>query len=170
MKLLIKSFMLSILLLGLSACNLSQEQVLEHAKESFNEKMNQEPKTITYETKNMSLYIPSFTEVDVIDEYNLILERNDHVFLLFLNDHTDFESKDDLLELMMLEQDPFIFEIDEVDGEKAYLIVTHFSENEYKVIVGYNGRKITTITTLQDMNNVAETMFDIVQSAMENNE
>lgn len=168
MKTWLKTFIISTLVIMLGACSISEEEAQQHAKESFVEKMEQEQKSITYETNKMSLYIPSFTEIEEVDEYNLILERNGHVYLLFLNDFTDFQSKEELLELLMVEDEPFIFEmLESNNGEMAYLLVTHFSEDEYKVVVGYGGRKITTITKLTDMNNVADLMFDIVQSAKE---
>lgn len=164
MRNILKLSLLVLLTAVISACGISEERAQELAESFFEEKITQEPKTITYETENISLYIPSYTEVDEVDEHNLILERNGHVFLLFLNDYTDFETKEELLEFMMIDKDPFIIHMDEVEGETTYLVVTNFSEGEYKVVVGHNGNKITTITTLSELNNVSPLMFDIVQS------
>ncbi|MDG5787045.1 hypothetical protein QA612_06030 [Evansella sp. AB-P1] len=152
-----------------SACNVSEEQVREHASKTFSEKIEQEKKTTTYNTDELSIYIPSFTEVDVVDEYNIILERDNHVFLLFLNDFTSYDSEEELLEEMMVYEEPFIIEMGETEGKLAYLIVTDFGDfDEYRIVVGYGGRKITTISTLGELNNVAQIMYDIVQSIEEN--
>ncbi|MCD8509983.1 MAG: hypothetical protein LRY73_09030 [Bacillus sp. (in: Bacteria)] len=170
MRFLLKLTLLIFVGVVVSACSISEERAQELAETFFEEKITQEPKTITYESDNISLYIPSYTDVDEVDEHNLILERSGHTYLLFLNDVTDFQSKEELLDFMMVEEDPFIFHMDEVDGKTTYLVVTEFSEEDYKVVVGHNGNKITTITTLRELNNVSTIMFDIVQSIRESNE
>ncbi|MFA9559069.1 hypothetical protein ACERII_17300 [Evansella sp. AB-rgal1] len=161
----VKLTMLFLVVAVLSACNISEEQVQQHASDSFEEKLNQEKKTTTYKTNDIELYIPSFTEVEVLDEYNLVLERENHLYLLFLNDLPYFESREQLLEEVMVESEPFIFKkLKTEEGHGAYLIVTEFDDEQYRVVVGYNGVKITTICTLAEMNSTAELMYDIVQS------
>ncbi|PIB67789.1 hypothetical protein AOA62_05870 [Pseudomonas sp. 2995-3] len=65
----------------------------------------------------------------------------------------------------MIEDEPFIVEIDKTEEDKVgYFLVNDFSNNMYNVVVGYDGVKISTITALDEMNNIAEMMFDIVQS------
>ncbi|WP_218244081.1 hypothetical protein, partial [Pseudomonas sp. 2995-3] len=70
-----------------------------------------------------------------------------------------------ILNELMIEDEPFIVEIDKTEEDKVgYFLVNDFSNNMYNVVVGYDGVKISTITALDEMNNIAEMMFDIVQS------
>ncbi|MBU9721081.1 MULTISPECIES: hypothetical protein [Bacillaceae] len=150
--------------LTFTACAVSEERVLELAQESFAEKMAQEPKPQTYITDELAMYVPSYTKVNEIDDYNLILERDGHIFLLFLNDFVEYGDREDVLEELMIEEEPFILEMKKNGDEVGYFVVTEQPDGEFTIVVGYDGVKITTITDLSNINNIAEMMFDIVHS------
>ncbi|SDZ29096.1 hypothetical protein SAMN05421736_10950 [Evansella caseinilytica] len=156
---------LVVFVLLLSACAVSEESALEHAKSLFADKIVQEKKTTSYENSDISFYVPSFTEVSVVDDYNIVMEQGDHILLLFLNDKQKYENEEELLNELLIESDPLIIEIGEHGGEQGYFVAAPYEEEEqYKLVVGYNGAKVTTVTTLSEMNDIAEMMFDIVQS------
>ncbi|ADU31530.1 hypothetical protein [Evansella cellulosilytica] len=169
LKWLVKSSLLVIMLvLIVSGCSISKEDAQQFASNSFASKLEQEAKSATHELDDISLYIPSYTTVEEIDEFNVLLERSNHILLLFLNDIVENKTKEGILETLLIEDDPFIFESGETtEGNLAYLVVTELEEDMYSVIVGYNGYKITTLSSLSDMNNISEMMFDIVRSIEE---
>ncbi|MBU9713729.1 hypothetical protein [Evansella tamaricis] len=157
-------FFVSILFV-MGACAVSEEQVLELAQDSFEKKMSQERKEHTYTTEDeVSFYIPSYMEVTEIDEYNILLHHDENLFLLFVNDFIEYDSKEVLMEELLLEEDPFIIMLDQLEGKSSYLVVTTHSQDEFQVVVGYDGVKLTTITSLKEMIDTAEMMFDIAQS------
>ncbi|WP_096189775.1 hypothetical protein [Evansella halocellulosilytica] len=149
----------------LAACNVSEASVAEDNEEMFQEKMVQEKMEPNVEEGDLSIYIPATLDREVVDEFNIEFTRNDQVFLLFLNDQTDYDSEEALLdELMINEEDPITLELDEEDGKFGYLVVAEFDEESYRVVVGYEGAKLTTISSLENVNDDAEMMFDIVKS------
>ncbi|UCZ52324.1 hypothetical protein LGQ02_15955 [Bacillus shivajii] len=159
------TFILLAVILLLVACNVSEASVADDSAETFMEKMNQEKMEPTYDEGDLSIYIPNSLDVHIVDEYNIELTRNNQPFLLFLNDQVVYESKQSLLdELMVDEEDTIILEKAEENGEQGYIIATHFDEEHYRVVVGYNKAKVTTISELENIHDDIDMMFDIVQS------
>lgn len=151
----------------LTSCSVSEEEVQKQAEQFFQQKMEEEEtKEITYEDEKVQLYVPSFTEIERLDDYNILFEREEHVFLLFVHDEMAAETETELLQQLMIEEEPFILEMGTDDGKLGYFIVVETEEDEeYVAIVGYDKFKLTTITNLSDLTDVAELMFDMVKSA-----
>lgn len=162
-------YLLSLLipLLLLTGCSVSEEDVQQRAKESFETKMEQEEtKPATFEDENIQMYVPSFAKVERLDEYNLLLERDEQIFLLFVHDKYLVSNEEDLLKQLMIDEEPFILEMKTDNEELGYLVVVQSEDEEYIIIVGYDKYKITTMGSLDDVNDLVDVMLEIVRSAI----
>ncbi|WP_096436197.1 hypothetical protein [Alteribacter populi] len=163
----VKKAITAFLAVGLTfvaACAVSEEQMIEHAEESFEEKMKADPKEPTYENDSIKIYKPGHLQVEEEDSYNIVLNDNDQMYLLFVGDNETYETKEELLEAQRMTEDPRYVDMVTDDDVNGYLIIEEMDDDSYKVIAGFNSVKGSTISSLSDVVNDAELLFEMVQS------
>ncbi|RKL66767.1 hypothetical protein CR203_13080 [Salipaludibacillus neizhouensis] len=148
----------------LSACSMAEEYVVDETKKNLELKMEQAPHEATFQDSGISFYLPEDTEVELVDEYNYVLDHDGQMSLLFLNDSSQHEDIDAILDDLYLMNEPVIGELREKNGKQAYFVVAEFTEGNYKVVVGYDGVKLSSFMNMKDIPDRAKVMFDIAQS------
>lgn len=148
----------------LTACAMTDEQVVEQAKKNLDQKLEETPQEPTFENDDVSFYAPVDVEVEFIDEHNYVLDRDGQVFLLFLDDKTNHDDITSVLDELYLENEPVLAELTVQDGQQVYMVIAEFNDGNYKVVTGFNGAKVTSIMEISQISDRADMMFDVVHS------
>jgi hypothetical protein len=148
----------------LTGCGLTTEQALDYAKESFEVGVQEEPKEPNESTDFFSYYLPAELIVEETAENNLILGKDNQLFLIFSNPAELKLSQVNFEQDRVIENTALLLETTEVDGKFAYLIVSPFENEDYKVIVGIGGEKGTTVTNLANLKDSVDTLLEIINS------
>ncbi|MFN7250599.1 MAG: hypothetical protein ACK4M9_07345 [Anaerobacillus sp.] len=163
-KIVLVNFSILIAFLILTGCGLTKEQALDYAKESFEVGVLEEPQEPNEATDLFSYYLPSELIVEEKAENNLILGKDNQVFLIFSNPAETKLSQVNYEQDRVVENTALLVETTEVDGKFAYIIVSPFEDDDYKVIVGIGGEKGTTVTNLANLKDSVDTLLEIINS------
>jgi len=157
-----------ILLLILLGCSKSEEDILLEAHKKVETVFLKEEKVLEKEHKSsFSYYIPNHLEVVDQDEYNIILEGNNNVYVIFIN---NFETPTSKMMFNLAKVDEsLLYESLEKEGMFGYIRVRNSDEEAalYEVQIGIGGVKVTTNVNLKDIPNEAEQLMKIAKSIIE---
>ncbi|MCD8500749.1 MAG: hypothetical protein LRY71_02530 [Bacillaceae bacterium] len=146
-------------------CSVTKDEAFNLAKQSFEsgftniEEIETNSKTIHFE-----YYAPPNLQVEQETDTNLIFSEDEQLFIIFSNSAEDEMSQLNYEVDIKAEPDAEIIEKIELEDLFAYLIISPFEEEYYKVTVGRGGEKGTTIATLDDLQSSVETIVDIINS------
>lgn len=158
--------MLYIVLIGLSliltACGPSETEVIteleQEAKAQFDQQKQEPNQTLTH----FSLYLPEGYKIDSNDETNVVIRQTDQLYLLFHNPFEDKQSRTYYESLEMLEDTTYL---QSFEGEDYFgYIYLRPLETDYELQVGIGGTKITTQTTLDQVQAEASQLITILTS------
>lgn len=158
-------FMLMIiLLLSLTACSSSVDQIKKEATNILEKSMDETVKEPTETTDNGTLYLPLFMSVEDVSENNIILKQGSQTYILFNNIH-EGKASTVLYESMVSEMDQLLLEHSiEKDGTFAYVVIKEESKENVLLTVGIGGMKITTETEIKGVSDQTEKMMEILRS------
>ncbi|MBM7606143.1 hypothetical protein JOC75_004173 [Metabacillus crassostreae] len=152
------------LILTLTSCNISDEDLskttINQAKIAFEEK----PKKPNKETKLFSYYVPEKFEIKETNKYNVILEQGKQSYILFVNLKEKVNSQVSYEALSKQYKNPLILKTFENEEKFGYLFVDEVEKNQYEITVGIGGTKLTTETNKSDIEEDAQNMMEIVNS------
>lgn len=158
--------MLYIFLIGLSlvlvACGPSESEVITELEQvattQFDQQAHEPNQTLTY----FSLYLPEGYKIDSNDETNVVIRQTDQLYLLFHNPFEDKQSQTYYESLEMLEDTAYL---QSFEGEDYFgYIYLRPLESDYELQVGIGGTKITTQTTLDQVQTEASQLITILTS------
>ncbi|WP_117170641.1 hypothetical protein [Paraliobacillus sediminis] len=154
--------LLIISLFFLSACAPSEDEALEltetAAKTVFEDNTTEPNNTLD----SFSLYLPSGYEIIEESQSNLLLESGDQTFILFYNALEDTTSE---LNYQAAEANGnnLLLQSFEDEGRFAFVKVSE-SGDEYELQVGVGGVKITTQTSIRQLEDYTIEMMQIATS------
>lgn len=148
----------------IAGCNMTKEEAIDLAKETFEAGVTSVPQQPNQETELFSYFLPPVLNIEETNGNNLILTRGNQLYLIFSNPVEDDLSKVNYDQDKAIEENTILIETFDTDETFSYLIVSPFGDNEYKVIVGSGGEKGTTITDLRDIKDSIETLIEIINS------
>ncbi|MBM7572830.1 hypothetical protein [Aquibacillus albus] len=160
---------LSIIVLVASGCTLKAEEKVLEDVEIAAEKIFKQEKSISpnKELKSISVYLPVDFTVTEESTSNVILEKGDQTFILFYNPLED--SKSELnYEAASAADNIVLLESLEDDDRFGYISVLELKDDRYELQLGIGGVKITTRTSMGNLENDAENMMEIVSSIDDN--
>ncbi len=157
-------FLSAIVLLTVTGCMQSSEEIktdtIENTEEAF---LNKEEKS-NETSKQFSYYLPDDFQVKETKNFNVLLEKGNQSFILFVNQKEEETSKVSYETLVEQYKDPFISETFKSDYQFGYLFVVKVDQNLYEVTVGIGGTKLTTETEAHNLHDDAQVMMKIVKS------
>jgi hypothetical protein len=145
-------------------CNMTEEEAIDAAKETFTVGVKSESQQPNQETESFSYFLPPILNVEEKNGNNLILSRDNQIYLIFSNPAEDDLSEVNFEENKVFEEKTILIETLKNEETFNYLIISPFGDNEYKIIVGRGGEKGTTITDIQNINDSIETIIEIITS------
>ena len=152
--------MLTISLLLLSGCAPTEEEALNLVEEVAQEAFEGDTVEPNQEVEGFSLYVPDDFEIKEETQSNLLLESGDQMFILFYNaleattsrlNYQTSEANDNYSLLQSFE-----------DNERFGYVKVAETEEDYELQVGVGGVKITTQTTLE---NIEDNTTDMMKMA-----
>ncbi|HZH58976.1 MAG TPA: hypothetical protein VEY70_05290 [Metabacillus sp.] len=154
----------TILLFILTGCMQSSEEIkinsIVKTEEAFSKKQQNTNET----TEKFSYYLPENFQVKETKKFNVLLEKGNQNFILFVNENEEKNSKVSYETLMEQYKDPFISETFEKDNQFGYLFVVEVDKRLYEVTVGIGGTKLTTESKANDLEDDSQDMMEIVKS------
>ncbi|TMU85956.1 hypothetical protein FGG79_12250 [Bacillus sp. BHET2] len=160
----IVSFFFLILVLILAGCNTTidkeKDQTANVVKEALNS--NEKPDE---EAGNIRFYLPFGAEIKKESPYNIIISKSSDTFILFTNPQEDKDSE--LLYKMAVNDKESLVKhgtFKENDRLGYYVIKKLPDTEEYELIVGVGGTKVTTQSEVANLADHAEMMMKMAAS------
>lgn len=157
-------FILIILILILTGCNQSKDEIRETTIEQTRQAFGNKPKEPNEKTEKFSYYLPEDFHINETNKYNVLLEKGNKSYILFVNQNEQDSSKVSYETLKEQYQDPFISETFEEEERFGYVYVVEIEKNRYEVTVGVGGTKLTTEAKGNDVVEDTQAMMNIVNS------
>ncbi|OLO40207.1 hypothetical protein BTR23_06840 [Alkalihalophilus pseudofirmus] len=149
----------------MTGCQISEEDAIEAAKNVFFESFStSEVVEANFAGEQVDLYLPRGMEVTEEIDFNVQLERNEQIFLLFFIPFEPWDSEVHLVRDQEFESNATVLEVVEEGDKRGYLVITPAEDGQYKVIVGIGGAKITTISTVANLAESTEMMAGILHT------
>ncbi len=155
-------FLTLLLLVGLLSGCASVEDVSKETVTSVETVFNAKPEKTNSENGEISFYLPSSMKIEKKDENNIILQKGNQTFILFVNPNEEQTS-----DVMYKAIDEKEFAVDQsyTDKERfGYVKAFEIEDKQYLVSVGIGGIKMTTEVKLGEMSESASEMMKIVSS------
>lgn len=148
----------------ITGCNMSKEEAIDMAKDTFAAGIKTDPQQPNQETESFNYFLPPVLDVEETNENNLILTRGNQIYLIFSNPAEGALSKVNYELDKAIEENPIL--IDTLNSKEtfSYLIVSPYRDDEYKVIVGIGGEKGTTITDVRNFKESVKTIIEVIKS------
>ena len=155
----------SFFLLFLAGCSLSEQEAIEASLQTFDNAVEEETKEANEETENIDYYLPNGFTVDSEVNNNIVIEHQEQTYILFVNPFESDSSEVVYETTLAFYEEPIVNITLEKNGSFIFLIVDKGpSDDTYEVIVGIGGKKMTTITEVDNMNQSVQDMLDIIKS------
>jgi hypothetical protein len=128
-----------------------------------NEAFEAGPKGINTEEDEFSYFLPGSIERENSDEFNIILTEGKQTYILFVN---ALEAKNShvVYESSLHNEEYLLNKKYENDDSFGFVLVYELEDEQYEVIVGVGGTKLTTVTEKGNIAENAEKMMLIANS------
>ncbi|WP_227936557.1 hypothetical protein [Alkalihalobacillus deserti] len=151
----------------LIGCSVSEEEVLELGRQAYIDSIDEEPEqpNVKVENDKVEFHLPRGFEVLEEQEYNVVLQKDDQLFVLFHQPSEPLTSKIRLKEDMESAEKAIIYEVLETDEKVSYLIVEKGQEEGLLLVkTAVGGAKISTLSTYKRLEDDIDAMTEIVLS------
>jgi hypothetical protein len=163
----VKHFILIINLfvaLFLTGCTISDEEITKTTIELTEQEFESKTKKPNKESALFSYYLPEEFSVKETNKFNVLLEKGNQDYILFVNENEEKNSKVSYETLAEEFNKPFISETFSDNDRFGYLFVNKLEKNRYEVTVGIGGTKLTTVAKSTNVSDSAKNMMDIAAS------
>ncbi|WP_078545028.1 hypothetical protein [Litchfieldia alkalitelluris] len=149
----------------LSGCSSSVEDVVKDTQTVTEQTFQADPIKPNQTEDIFAFYLPEEMTVESAEDNNVILQKKEQLYILFVNPNED-QSSDVLYQstIEATEQDIILNETYTDDSRFGYIKVEEVEDNSYQLSVGIGGVKLTTVTDLKNVKGDAEQMMQIVSS------
>ncbi|MBO0992409.1 hypothetical protein [Bacillus sp. SD088] len=153
-------------MLLIAACEASIDKEQRKAVEQAEKAFDKEPEEANQEIQSIAFYLPSGMSIKDDKPNNIILDKQDHPYILFYNPNEEEDSQA-LYNLLIDTDDSLIInQTFTKDDRFGYLVITEIEEEEtYEVTAGIGGTKATTESAVQNVSEDAKLLMDIVRSS-----
>ncbi|WP_019414970.1 hypothetical protein [Paenisporosarcina sp. TG20] len=155
-----------IFVIMLTACSASAEEQtgdgIKLAKTIFEE----EPVKANEQIDSIELFVPrGFSVLEDSDDTNIILEKNEHSYVLFINPNEDSDSHL-FYDLLQVEQknDIYALETFEQNNRFGFIAILPSSKEQFEIVASIGGVKLTVISDEANIYTNIEQMMKIVRS------
>jgi U3 small nucleolar ribonucleoprotein component len=158
----VKALLIFIAIVGLTACSASFEEVLEETKTAVESEFNKEADKPNNSNDDIEYRVPFGVDKEEETPNNILFKNGSRTYILFYNQYEESGSKvvyESTLE-QHLEWDANV--TFEQDGEFGYLLVKQLDEDNYQIVTGVGGVKLTTES--KNLKSDAVTMMEIANS------
>lgn len=150
----------------LTACGQSlEEQVADGVKVS-EEAFLAKDKADTEEIDGVKLYKPvGFTVKENSDAQNIIFEKNDETFILFINPNEEADSHL-FYDILLADQNKKMVAMETfvMDERFGFVAVVESDDNKVELIASVGGAKMTTLAKEKNIASNLRTMMEVVRS------
>ncbi|MFL8938190.1 hypothetical protein ACKA06_15475 [Rossellomorea oryzaecorticis] len=163
------SIVLFFLVLILAGCNTTIDEEKEQTAQTVEDTFENTEKNAKEEAGNLNFYLPFGAKIEKESENNVIISKGSDTFILFTNPEED--QKSELLYNMAISDEKNIVQNDSFkeDNRLGYYVINKLPDSEeYELIVGVGGTKLTTQSSLEDLSDHAEMMMEIANSVKQN--
>jgi hypothetical protein len=150
----------------LTGCFASVEEVSTETVASVEQAFKAKPVEPNNTEKSFSYFLPSDMNVESAGQNNVILQKGEQLFILFVNPNEPKDSTEmyeSTVQKTSKDKD-IVNETFKDDSRFGYVKVEEIENKSYEVSVGIGGVKITTESKLSEVSVTAEQMMQIVSS------
>ncbi|MGO4888757.1 hypothetical protein ACJ2A9_13425 [Anaerobacillus sp. MEB173] len=153
-----------LMLMFVAGCSVSKEEMIEETKNTFIEGFHQERVEANEETAEIHYFLPSSFSVSDVSENNVIFEKGNQPFLLFYNPAEGLDSQVNMERDLEFKEEALLFETIDSEGRFGYIMVVPEESDQYTLVIGVGGMKITTMSSLSDLSASAKDMIEVLNS------
>ncbi|KIY22589.1 MULTISPECIES: hypothetical protein [Mesobacillus] len=146
----------------LSGCSAQFSEQKAEIKKDVLTTFEAQPEKTNHSTKDIDFYLPSNFKVEEEKPNNILFKNGSKTYILFYNQHEKDDSKVVYDSTAKQQKEWDANETFSENGKFGYMMVKQLKENQYQVIVGIGGVKLTTET--ENVKEDAETMMSIANS------
>jgi hypothetical protein len=139
------------------------EDQLSETEIVTNEAFEVGPKGVNVEEGEFTYYLPGSIERESSDEFNIILTEGKQTYILFVNALEDTTSRI-LYESSLLNEEYLLNKTYENEDRFGFILVYEIEDQQYEVVVGVGGTKLTTVSDKSNIVESAEKMMLIANS------
>lgn len=163
MKWLNKAVFSLILLMLVSGCSATTEDTIQRTYQLFSDSFQEQAKEANTTTSQVELYLPRGMEIEEEAEYNLVLKKGERLYILFFNPQEPPDSEINANRDKEVTEGRLLFETIEHEGKLGYVSIVEQGD-EWKLVAGIGGAKITTITDMKHATDDMEHIVNILHS------
>ncbi|WP_456277957.1 hypothetical protein [Bacillus sp. AK128] len=141
----------------------SIEERLAETETATTEAFEAGPRGVNMEEDEFTYYLPSSVERESSEEFNIILTEGDQTYILFVNPLEEKTSKI-VYESSLSTAEYLLNKTYENEESFGFINVLPLEDEQYEIVVGVGGTKITTVTEEKNIAESAEKMMLIVNS------
>ncbi|MFB1051842.1 hypothetical protein [Paraliobacillus sp. JSM ZJ581] len=146
----------------LVGCSPSEEEALTSVESIAKNEFEKKPLEANQTHENISLYVPNDFEVTEVSKSNLILENGNQTFIFFYNALEETTSKLNFQAAEANGNDQLLQSFE--DNERFGYVKVAKLEKDYELQIGIGGVKVTTQTTLRNIEEDTEKMMKMANS------
>jgi len=157
-------FILTAVLILASCSNASIKEEQKIAEANVMKVFKGKGKKPNTEAEGLNFYMPTGVSIEDTKQSNVILKRDSKVYILFYNPNESAKSE---VVYQSTVSDTEKYRINKTfthDNRLGYFVVRDTGEDEYEIVVGVGGVKLTTQTDADEIAFDAELMMEIASS------
>ncbi|MDC3415942.1 hypothetical protein [Aquibacillus salsiterrae] len=161
----IKLLLIGVLVIAFgSGCTVkSKEDEMSKVAQTAERAFEQDKMETTVDFNGFSLYLPNKFEVVEEGSSNFILQKGDQVYILFHNPLEDSKSQVNL-DTTIENSNYSLLKTFDAKDKFGYVLALPRNEDEFELQIGVGGVKLTTITSLHNLEKDAEVMMQMANS------
>lgn len=146
----------------LSGCSAQFSEQKAEIKKEVSNTFETQPEKTNNSTKDIDYYLPSEFKMEEETPNNVLFNNGSKTYILFYNQHEKEDSKVVYESTVKQQKEWDANETFSKNGKFGYMLVKQLKENQYQLIVGIGGVKLTTET--DNVKEDAEAMMEIANS------
>lgn len=146
----------------LGACSSSFSEDKTKAKEEVESAFSNKPEKADNSTKDIEYHLPFAMEIKEESPNNILLKNGSRTYILFYNQLETEDSKVVYDSTLKQQKKWDVNETFNHDGKFGYMLVKKLKEDQFQLIIGIGGVKLTTET--DNIKKDAGTMMEIANS------
>lgn len=160
----LKGFLpLFLVLIFLSGCSSSFDEIQKEVQTAVKEAFQEKPKEPNQKNKDIEYYLPFGFEVVEETPNNIILKNGAKRYILFYNQQED-ASSDVVLKATTEQKKYDVKDTFESDGKLGYLLIKKIDKKVNECTIGIGGVKVTSKVKTSSLKNEAVYMMKIANS------
>ncbi|WP_374722789.1 hypothetical protein [Peribacillus tepidiphilus] len=148
----------------LTGCSTKMEDMTIQAEKAAEAEFQAEKPPADKKSKTFSFYLPHGFTIEEEKENNVIIKKGDLLAIIFRNPNESSGSEMLTNTIQSNKKEYIHTKVFEDKGRKGFMAIKKAGNEQYELVVGIGGVKVTTVTKAQNLDDLAKEMMKIAAS------